>query len=165
METLYTHVYRSPVGPIHLIVDRNGVVHRIGYAPTSVDGDYQLRTNKYACGELEKQLDEYFAGQRVTFSVDVTFVGTEFQQSVWSRMRKIGYGTTMTYGTLAQKVGRREAAQAVGNAVAVNPIAIVIPCHRIVSASGDIGQYARRSVEPERGRDIKRFLLELERAV
>ena len=86
--------------------------------------------------------------------------GTGCQRAVWSRMRKVGFGRTMTYGVPAQKLGRRDAARAVGNAVAANPI--VIPCHRIVSASGGIGHYARRWLPEHAGREIKHRLLALE---
>lgn len=165
-EYLYTHRYESPVGELFLAVDRNGVVHRISYADFREDlasGSFEV--NKYACGELEFQLDEYFDQSRLHFSVDVFLEGTNFQRAVWSRMRKINYGSTMSYGMLAQKIGRRDAAQAVGNAVAVNPVVIVIPCHRIVTASGDLGGYARRTLDPATGRAIKEHLLRLEHAM
>lgn len=163
MEYLYTHTYNAPGFSLFLGVDRAGTVHRITFSDFRAQlppDSYQI--NKYACGELEYQLDEYFAGTRLHFSVDVYMEGTSFQKAVWSRLRKIGYGSTMSYGVLAQKIGRRDAAQAVGNAVAINPVAIVVPCHRIVSASGDIGSYARRSLDPETGRSIKAYLLSLE---
>lgn len=166
VEYLYTHRYDSPVAPLYLAVDRNGMVHRISYRDFRPDlprGAHEV--NKYACGELECQLDEYFDGRRLHFSVDVHLDGTTFQRAVWGRMRKINYGSTMSYGMLAQKIGRRDAAQAVGNAVAVNPVVIVIPCHRIVTASGDLGGYARRTLDERTGRAIKEQLLRLEHAV
>lgn len=163
VEYLYTHTYSSPIGPLHAAVDRNGTVHSVSFTDIRsglpADG---WEENKYACGELEYQLDEYFAGRRTTFSLSIHLPGTNFQRAVWNRMRKIGYGTTMTYGTLAQKIGRRDAAQAVGNAVGHNPIVIVVPCHRIIRANGDIGSYARRSLDEARGRRIKEQLLRLE---
>lgn len=163
VEYLYTHRYQSPVGPLFLAVDRAGTVHRIAYTDfrdALPAGSWE--TNKYACGELEYQLDEYFAGDRMHFSVNLAIDGTNFQKAVWNRMRKIGYGSTMSYSTLAQKIGRRDAAQAVGNATGSNPIVIVVPCHRIINANGDIGAYARRSLAPEHGRAIKEQLLRLE---
>lgn len=166
VEYLYTHRYESPVGMLYLAVDRAGVVHRVSYAdffgelpPGAWEG------NKYACGELEYQLDEYFAGKSLHFSLDVFFEGTSFQRAVWNRMRKIGYGSTMSYATLAQKIGRRDAAQAVGTAVGMNPAVIVVPCHRIITSSGDIGAYARRTMDGERGRRVKEHLLRLEGAL
>lgn len=163
MESIYTHTYRSPVGPLHAAVDRNGTIHALSFTdirPTLPPDTWE--ENKYACGELEYQLDEYFDRRRATFSLAVNLSGTHFQRAVWNRLRKIGYGTTMSYGTLAQKIGRRDAAQAVGNAVALNPIVIVVPCHRIIRANGEIGAYARRSLDEARGREIKEHLLRLE---
>lgn len=163
VEYVYTHTYSSPIGPLHTAVDRNGTVHAVSFVDVrpGLPAD-SWEENKYACGELEYQLDEYFAGRRTTFSLSVHLPGTNFQRAVWNRMRKIGYGTTMSYGTLAQKIGRRNAAQAVGNAVGLNPVVIVVPCHRIVRANGDIGSYARRSLDDSRGRAIKEQLLRLE---
>ncbi len=163
VEYLYTHTYRSPVGDLHAAVDRSGTVHALSYRDIrgSLPRD-MWEENKYACGELEYQLDEYFAGRRTGFTLSVDLPGTKFQQAVWHRMQKIGYGATMSYGTLAQKIGRRDAARAVGNAVGLNPVVIIVPCHRIVRAGGDIGSYARRTVSEERGRTIKSQLLNLE---
>ncbi|MFW5694548.1 MAG: methylated-DNA--[protein]-cysteine S-methyltransferase [Alkalispirochaeta sp.] len=163
---LYTHRYDSPVGPLFIAVDRGGSVHRVSYVDfrsTLPRGSWE--DNKYACGELEYQLDEYFQGTRIHFTVNVHLSGTVFQKTVWNRMRKIGYGTTMSYSALAQKIGRREAAQAVGNATGANPAVIVVPCHRIINANGNIGSYARQSIESARGRSIKEYLLNLERAL
>lgn len=139
---------------------------RLSYAPiTDLPETEEQEENKYACGEVEWQLDQYFAGELRHFDIAVEYEGTGFQRAVWGRLRKVEYGNTMTYGMLAQKIGRRDAAQAVGNAVAANPIAIIIPCHRVIPASGDIGSYARRSLPEERGSRMKRFLLKLEGAL
>lgn len=163
---IYTHTYRSPAGPIYLAVNRRGAVLRLSYAPiTDLPENEAREENKYACGEVEWQLDQYFAGELRHFDIAVEYEGTGFQRAVWGRLRKVEYGTTMTYGLLAQKIGRRDAAQAVGNAVAANPIAIIIPCHRVIPASGNIGSYARRSLPEERGNRMKRFLLKLEGAL
>ena len=166
VEYLYTHRYQSPVGPLYIAVDRTGVVHRVSYHDFREELPRGLwETNKYACGELEYQLDEYFQGSRIHFSVDVFLDGTNFQRAVWNRMRKIGYGSTMSYSTLAQKIGRRDAAQAVGNATGANPIVIVVPCHRIINANGDVGSYARKTLSPGHGRAVKEQLLRLEGAL
>lgn len=163
---IYTHTYRSPAGPIYLAVNRRGAVLRLSYAPiTDLPENEATEENKYACGEVEWQLDRYFAGELRQFDIAVEYEGTGFQRAVWGRLRKVEYGTTITYGLLAQKIGRRDAAQAVGNAVAANPIAIIIPCHRVIPASGNIGSYARRSLPEERGNRTKRFLLRLEGAI
>ena len=163
---LYTHRYHSPIGELYLAVDRNGRVVHIDFQDRtlSLEG-FLVEPNKYACGELEYQLDDYFAGRLHRFTVDFVFSGgTDFQRMVWSRLLKIPYGSTVTYGEIAQKVGRRYAARAVGNAVAANPIPIVVPCHRVLPASGSLGNYAVRSLDG-RGRSVKQWLLTLEGAL
>lgn len=141
-------------------------MHRVSYTDFRADLPRETwQDNKYACGELEYQLDEYFRGKRIHFTVKLHLRGTAFQETVWNRLRKIGYGTTMSYSTLAQKIGRRDAAQAVGNATGSNPVVVVVPCHRIINANGSIGSYARRSIADDRGREIKEYLLNLERAI
>ena len=163
---VYRHVYQSPVGDLRLAVDKIGRVLSISLGDWPTWGsDFDVEENKYACGELEYQLDEYFAGQRQLFSVGLRLDGTAFQRTVWSRLLKIDYGTTTTYGEIARKIGNRDAARAVGNAVACNPIPVLIPCHRVLPASGKIGNYALRTVADGRGTDTKRCLLELEGAL
>jgi methylated-DNA-[protein]-cysteine S-methyltransferase len=163
--SVYTHTYASPIGPLYIAVKRDGTVIRIGFAPQQDWGDgYVAEQNKYACGEVEYQLDEYFAGRLKRFTLDLEFEGTEFQRLVWQRLRKINYGDVITYGEIARKIGKKDAARAVGNAVASNPIPIVVPCHRVIPASGDIGNYALRSLNGS-GAETKRSLLELEGAI
>jgi methylated-DNA-[protein]-cysteine S-methyltransferase len=147
-------------------VDRQGAVHRVSFVEIS-DLPIGLPTeeNKYACGELEFQMEEYFRGERKRFSVDVHLEGTEFQLSVWKRLTKISYGDTIFYEEIAGKVGRPGAARAVGNAVAANPVPIVVPCHRVIRKSGDPGRYALRTLSDDTGRTTKTYLLELERAI
>jgi len=163
VEHLYTHAYNSPIGLLFVGVDQAGTVHRIGFE------DFRTRlprhlwsVNKYACGEVEYQLEEYFAGTRRHFAVDTHVEGTDFQKAVWGRLRKVAYGHTLSYSTLARKIGRRDAARAVGQAVGANPVLIVIPCHRVVLADGSPGNYARGVLPEERGHEIKRTLLALE---
>ncbi|WP_455381188.1 methylated-DNA--[protein]-cysteine S-methyltransferase [Salinispira pacifica] len=164
LPVLYTHRYDSPVGNLFLAVDRKGAVLRLGYTDdASLAERYHVEANAYACGELAYQLDEYFRGERKRFTVDLVLEGTEFQLSVWHRLLKIPYGSVMTYGEVAQKVGRKNAARAVGNAVATNQLPILVPCHRVLPASGGVGQYALRSFGDGTGSRTKSFLLELER--
>jgi methylated-DNA-[protein]-cysteine S-methyltransferase len=160
---VYTHSFASPVGRLFAAVDRHGRVISLGFNPLQqLPTDAEIQENKYACGELEFQLEEYFAGERREFTLDVRTDGTSFQRAVWSRLGKIEYGTTVSYGEVARKIGRMEAARAVGNAVAVNPVAIIVPCHRVLPVGGGIGNYALRGIDAERGRLIKQALLELE---
>lgn len=86
--------------------------------------------------ELERQLDAYFAGSLKTFDLPLAPKGTPFQREVWSALQMIPYGTTTTYGRIADRIGRADAVRAVGAANGQNPIPIVIPCHRVIGASG-----------------------------
>ncbi len=161
---LYVHRYESPIGGLYLAVDRRGAAVRVGYTDDpSLRERYHIEANPYACGELAFQLDEYFRGSRKRFTVDLMLEGTDFQLSVWNRLLKIPYGSVMTYGDVAQKVGRRNAARAVGNAVAQNHLPILVPCHRVLPASGGIGHYALRSLSDESGARTKTYLLDLEK--
>ena len=102
-----------------------------------------------------KQLDEYFAGKRTEFTVQISQVGTEFQQSVWADLCKIPYGRTISYHELSKRIGNVKAIRAVGTANGNNSICIIIPCHRVIGSNGDLVGY---------GGDLwrKKWLLELE---
>lgn len=163
-EAVYTHSCNSPIGRLFFAVDRRGAVMYLGFAPADWGEQYKVEQNKYACGELALQLEEYFSGRRERFTLALRYSGTPFQESVWSRLLKTPYGQTVTYGQIAQKIGQRSAARAVGNAVAVNPISLLIPCHRVLPASGGIGTYAARSAHAEVGARQKAWLLNLEGA-
>ena len=103
------------------------------------------------------QLGEYFAGERRSFDLPLGARGTGFQQLVWRALTQIPCGETWTYGQLAHAIGRPSASRAVGAANARNPIAIIVPCHRVIGASGELTGYAG-------GMAAKRWLLEHERA-
>jgi len=104
---------------------------------------------------LRAQLDEYFAGQRRNFELPLEYPGTDFQQRVWSTLLTIPYGETWSYLQLARTIGDVKATRAVGTANGMNRIAIVIPCHRVINASGELGGYGG-------GLWRKRILLDLE---
>ncbi|GAB1433641.1 hypothetical protein MASR2M29_22670 [Spirochaetota bacterium] len=106
---------------------------------------------------LEKELNAYFAGKLKEFTLPLQFPGTAFQEKTWKALRSIAYGTTMSYSDLAKLIGKPKASRAVGRANAGNRIAIIIPCHRVVSADGSLNGYAG-------GIDRKKALLELERS-
>jgi methylated-DNA-[protein]-cysteine S-methyltransferase len=101
------------------------------------------------------QLQEYLAGRRRLFDLPLDPPGTAFQREVWHVLELIPYGETRTYAEVAEAVGRPGAARAIGGANRANPIPIIIPCHRVLPASGGIGGYAY-------GQKLKRYLLELE---
>jgi O-6-methylguanine DNA methyltransferase len=105
--------------------------------------------------EVYRQLQEYFAGKRTVFTVPYTCNGTSFQQAVWAQIAKIPYGQTVTYKDIAQAIGKPRAFQATGRAVGANPLAIIIPCHRVVGSKGELTGYAF-------GLEMKKSLLNLE---
>jgi len=105
--------------------------------------------------ETEKQLGEYFAGKRNRFSVKLDPKGTEFQNKVWDALRTIPFGETRSYGEIAKQIGNTKAMRAVGAANGRNPISIIVPCHRVIGASGRLTGFAG-------GLAIKEQLLSLE---
>ena len=105
-----------------------------------------------------EQLEQYFAGERSRFELPLEPRGTAFEQRVWDALREIPYGTTESYGALAGRIGAPDAARAVGLANGRNPIAIVIPCHRVIGADGSLTGFGG-------GLARKRFLLDLEAGV
>lgn len=141
----------SPVGPLRITADERAVT-RIGFGGTPGTGSAQTPPLRQAVRELE----EYFAGMRRTFTVPVAPAGTEFQRAVWEALRQIPFGQTRSYKQIAEHIGRPSACRAVGMANNRNPIAIFIPCHRVVGANGALVGYAA-------GLDTKSRLLELER--
>ena len=147
----------SPIGPLR-IVERDGAlvgIYMTGHTPAphpDVLGDRVPST----LPEVGRQLGEYFAGQRTRFDVALSPQGTPFQQRVWAALLDIPFGETRTYGELAAAIGQPGASRAVGLANGRNPISIVVPCHRVVGASGKLTGYAG-------GIARKSFLLALER--
>jgi methylated-DNA-[protein]-cysteine S-methyltransferase len=105
---------------------------------------------------LYDQLVEYFAGKRKEFELPVSFIGTDFEIKVWRQLLKIPYGKTMSYQDVAKKIKNPKAVRAVGGASGRNMLPIIIPCHRVINASGKLGGYAG-------GLEIKQYLLNLEK--
>ena len=105
--------------------------------------------------KTEQQLNEYFAGKRTRFELELDFTGTEFQKEVWAALLEIPFGETRSYGEIARRIGRPKAVRAVGAANGRNPISIVAPCHRVIGASGKLTGFAG-------GLDNKLLLLKLE---
>ncbi|MEO6785133.1 MAG: methylated-DNA--[protein]-cysteine S-methyltransferase [Chthoniobacteraceae bacterium] len=103
----------------------------------------------------QRQIEEYFAGERREFSVPVAAEGTDFQRRVWRELCAIPYGTTESYGEIARRIGNPRAVRAVGLANGRNPISIIVPCHRVIGANGTLTGYGG-------GLERKRFLLALE---
>jgi methylated-DNA-[protein]-cysteine S-methyltransferase len=144
--------FSSTVGPLTLEGDDLRLT-RLGFGDASVpQGDAR------AVAEAAIQLEQYFAGERTSFSLELALEGTEFERRVWDEVRAIPYGSTASYAEIAARIGRPGACRAVGRANAMNPVAIVVPCHRVVGSDGSLTGYAG-------GIDMKRALLELEARV
>ena len=157
-ECLASLYHRTPVGWLRLEADARGL-RGVAFA----EGSGPDRPGEEAADALLRraacELDEYFAGRRRDFTVPLSLEGqgTDFQRRVWQALRAIPYAHTQSYAELAAAVGCPRGARAVGQANHHNPLAIVIPCHRVVNAGGGLGGYAG-------GLAVKRQLLALEAA-
>ncbi len=150
----YTYV-DTPIGAILVAGDENAIVE-IHFAGAEPKPDWTR--DDAALREAANQLRAYFAGERQTFDLPLSPRGTQFQQSVWSALQQISYGETTTYSAIAYRIGKPAAVRAVGAANGANPIPIVIPCHRVIGASGAMTGFGG-------GIDVKRKLLGLEARV
>ena len=146
----------TPAGRL-LLEERDGALARISYLRDREEkGERPVWTPLLE--ETRRQLDAYFAGRLRVFDLPLDLRGTDFQKAVWRQLCAIPFGELMTYGEVARVLERPGAARAVGMACHVNPVMIVVPCHRIVGADGSLTGYAP-------GLDVKRFLLRLEGAL
>jgi methylated-DNA-[protein]-cysteine S-methyltransferase len=150
-------VVDSPVGPLTLGFDGNALCE-LAFAGR------ERRRASAAFAEpdpglvdaVAEQLDAYFAGTLTEFDIPLHLDGTAFHRQVWSELLRIPYGTTLSYGELAERIGRPQAVRAVGRANGQNPIAIIVPCHRVIGSDGSLTGYGG-------GLETKQRLLELER--
>lgn len=143
----------TPVGPVTVTATERAVTAvRFGAAGPAVGQAGDLPP---VLRQAVEELREYFAGERREFTLPLAPAGTPFQQQVWAALREIPYGATCSYGRIAGRIGRPKACRAVGMANNRNPIAIVVPCHRVVGASGALVGYAA-------GLEVKEMLLRLE---
>lgn len=149
----------SPAGPLVLMGNQEHLTHllfdRTVPGAQSISAAVTPDVDPNAFGDVVAQLEEYFAGTRTAFDVSVAPLGTAFQLDVWRALTTIPYAETLSYGALANRVGRPGAARAVGAANARNPISIIVPCHRVIGASGAMTGYGG-------GIDNKSLLLSLE---
>ena len=151
----------SPLGPLTLVASGGALagLYMNGRGPASADAPGAGEgTDAAVLDEAARQLSEYFRGQRQAFDLPLTLEGTAFQRRVWQALLGIGYGQTVSYGQLADQIGRPTAARAVGLANGRNPVSIIVPCHRVVGSDGSLTGYGG-------GLGNKRRLLELERRV
>ncbi|KJX75328.1 methylated-DNA--[protein]-cysteine S-methyltransferase [Mycobacterium lepromatosis] len=153
---IHCRIVDSPIGPLALagyssvltnlrMVDHTYEPSRVGWLP---EDD--------AFAEAVSQLDAYFSGELNEFAIELDLRGTEFQQRVWRALKTIPYGETRSYGEIAKQVGAPGAARAVGLANSRNPIPVIVPCHRVIGASGQLTGYSG-------GLERKLTLLELEK--
>jgi len=156
--TLYTTI-DSPIGGLLLAGDGRSLHHlafRSGRRPTQVSPSWERRD--HAFDGVVAQLGEYFDGRRRTFDVPLELAGNAFEQRVWDALREIPYGETVSYGQIAATIGQPGAARAVGLANGRNPVAVIVPCHRVIGADGTLTGYGG-------GLERKQFLLDLEAGV
>lgn len=133
------YYYPSPIGTLHLIGSENGLC-RIEF--TDIQPLPAPQADQQHLLECIRQLDLYFKGSLKEFNLKLDLSGTEFQLKVWEQLQKIPFGAVKSYGELAAKVGGKNYMRAVGGANNRNPIAIVVPCHRIIGADGKLVGYA-----------------------
>jgi methylated-DNA-[protein]-cysteine S-methyltransferase len=139
----YTY-FDSPIQPMLLTSDGEAltglymVEHKYG---PEIEGSWTLRDDAAPFEEVKRQLGEYFSGTRTTFELPLSPIGTQFQGRVWEELQRIPYGTTISYGELARRIGKANASRAVGLANGRNPISIIVPCHRVIGANGKLIGY------------------------
>lgn len=150
----------SPIGELTVIGSESGVRAILwpNDRPGRVTIDHVVTPDRDGRLDLVlDQLEEYFSGSRREFTVPLVLSGTDFQRAVWRRLAEIPYGSTASYGEVATAIGRPSAARAVGAATGLNPISVIIPCHRLVGANGALTGFAG-------GLDAKRWLLRHEQS-
>jgi methylated-DNA-[protein]-cysteine S-methyltransferase len=149
----------SPIGELLLAGDGEALhfLHmQQGPMPLRVGTDW--RRNDEAFARVGAQLREYFDGRLRSFDVPLRPAGRAFELAVWAALQEIPYGETISYGELAKRIGRPDGPRAAGSANGRNPIAVIIPCHRVIGADGSLTGYGG-------GLERKRLLLELEAGV
>lgn len=147
----------SPVGPLTLAGEGSTLMHlRMADQTHEPDRSGWTPAGPGAFADVVEQLNAYFAGTLTEFDVDLELAGTEFQRKVWAALRTIPYGQTRSYGEIAEQIGSPGASRAVGLANGRNPIAIIVPCHRVIGAAGSMTGYGG-------GIDRKKMLIALEK--
>jgi methylated-DNA-[protein]-cysteine S-methyltransferase len=147
----------SPVGPLTLAGHNEVLTHlRMDDQAHPPSGRNEWKRDEHAFPKVVDQLDAYFAGELTEFDVAIDLEGTAFQRRVWAALLDIPYGGTWSYGAVAKRIGQPTASRAVGMANGRNPVAIIVPCHRVIGSTGTLTGYGG-------GLDRKRTLLDLER--
>jgi O-6-methylguanine DNA methyltransferase len=157
METLFCVRTASPIGPLFLAASTKGLVRLEFEGRVQKLKTTQLQESETALAPYLRELNEYFVGKRRQFSLPLDLRGTEFQLACWHALLEIPYGETRSYRDIAEAIGHSHAYRAVGMSNNRNPVAIIVPCHRVIAASGSLCGYGG-------GLDLKRKLLDLEQA-
>jgi len=156
---LYHDTLETPIGPVFISVDETGALVELytGRSLTRISAQ-DGTPDKEKTAAVRQQLEEYFAGARKDFDLTLAPRGTEFQRRVWRALEQIPFGETRSYGELAAQLGVPNASRAVGRANGTNPISIIVPCHRVIGATGALTGYGG-------GLPIKQWLLQHEGAL
>jgi methylated-DNA-[protein]-cysteine S-methyltransferase len=152
---MYESAFTGPLGELLAVVDEQGALRRLEFRKGRRAPQRASRNDAARCAHVLGQLAEYFEGGRREFELALAPEGTPFQQAVWSELCRVPFGSRVSYGELARRIGRPAAVRAVGAANGANPIAIVIPCHRVVGSDGSLTGYGS-------GLPIKQWLLDHE---
>ena len=154
--TMFYHYHNTSIGELLLAGDGDHL-HLLGFPGGKMQRRHEAQWSKDGAPFVDvcTQLDAYFAGELREFSLPLMPKGTAFQESVWQALTEIPYGETWSYGQLAANIGKPRASRAVGAANGVNPIPVIIPCHRVIGSSGKLTGFGG-------GLETKRLLLELE---
>lgn len=147
---------QTPVGELELVEDGKGLCE-LNFSHSEDGGRIPVEETELL-RETKRQLTEYFAGERRAFDLPLSVSGTPFQMRDWQALREIPYGETRSYGEIAKAIGCPKGSRAVGMANRSNPIAIIIPCHRVIGADGKLTGYMGKN----KALDIKEYLLKLE---
>lgn len=145
--------YDTSIGTIG-IAENSRSITNVFFEGTVVPKEFEIEETPLLI-EASKQLREYLSGERKEFQLPIETEGTEFERSVWEALRTIPYGEVRSYGQLAEQIGRPKACRAVGRANGLNPLSIILPCHRVIGSNGKLTGYAGGLV-------MKQQLLELE---
>lgn len=136
--SLWTGSFETPIGLVSVAVDGAGAVKQFHFGQLDAPG---LRRDDKAVAAVRDQVEEYFAGERRTFDLELAPDGTDFQREVWDGLLTIPFGQISSYGELAARLGRPGASRAVGAANGANPIGLIIPCHRVVGQDRSLTGY------------------------
>jgi len=153
-DTLYIQI-PSPIGPL-LLDGTEHALQGLHMSPAAPLPGWREAREPFS--QAIEQLDQYFAGERTEFDLELDMRGTQFQNDVWNALLTIPYGETRSYGEIARQIGRPDRARAVGAANGSNPVSIIVPCHRVIGSDGSLTGYGG-------GLPRKRFLLDLEAGV